>query len=180
MLQVTVGSLSACLLLSLVIEGVGGELVRAPCLRCPPGRMARDCTRGLTLIRVMHCVVKSCLQAPKAQTRHRGKRERLLAHTWRMRQESSIKRQVSDVKRDVSRRSSGKSESLPIVGTNQRFPMVSVPDAIGNAVAQTESWKLQCFEISSFSRSKFDVHLTSVCWIRAARTETGAAKDQYR
>jgi hypothetical protein len=43
---------------------------------------------------------------------------------------------------------------------------------------EQESWELQRFEISCRRRSKFNVHLTNIRWIRDTRIETGAAKDR--
>jgi hypothetical protein len=57
------GCISASTSLSLSIEGVCSELVQARWFRFSRKRVARVCTGDLTLIRVMHCVVKTCLRA---------------------------------------------------------------------------------------------------------------------
>ena len=66
MLQVTslwsAGSISAGSSLSLSIEGVCSDLVQARWSRFSRGRVARVSTGHFTDIRVMHCVVKTCLR----------------------------------------------------------------------------------------------------------------------
>jgi hypothetical protein len=57
------GCISASASLSLSIEGVCSELVQALCLRFSRGRVARVSTGHLTDIRVMRCLVKTCLLA---------------------------------------------------------------------------------------------------------------------
>ena len=70
----------------LSIERACSELVQALCFRFSRGRGARVSTGHFTDIRIMRCLVKTCLLAPQAQTRHRRKRQRVLAHTWRIKQ----------------------------------------------------------------------------------------------
>jgi hypothetical protein len=55
--------ISACASLSLPIEGVCSDLVPARRFRISRRGVARVCTGDLSLISVMHCVVKTCLQA---------------------------------------------------------------------------------------------------------------------
>ena len=50
--------------LSLSIEGVCSELVQTLCFRFSRGRVARVSTGHFTDIRVMRCLVKTCLLAP--------------------------------------------------------------------------------------------------------------------
>jgi hypothetical protein len=54
------------------------------------------------------------------------------------------------------------------------------PSRLEMQLLEQESWKLQRFETSQYSRSKFNVHLASARWISDTRIETGGAKDQYR
>ena len=67
MLQVTSpecgGSISISTPLSLSIEGVCSELAHARWFRLSPGRVARVSTGDRTFIRVMHCVVRTCVRA---------------------------------------------------------------------------------------------------------------------
>src|SRR5690242_2536080 len=46
--------------------------------------MARVSNNHFSVIRVMHCLIRSCLMAPYTKARRRQKRKGLLAHTRRM------------------------------------------------------------------------------------------------
>jgi hypothetical protein len=69
-------AISAFSSLSLSIEGVCSELVQTMCFRFSRGRVVRVSNGHFTVIRVMHCLVKTCLLAPYTQTGYRQKRER--------------------------------------------------------------------------------------------------------
>jgi len=78
------GSISASTSLSLSIEGVCSELVHTPWFRLSCRCVARVSNGHFTDIRVMHCLIKTCLVAPYTQTGYRRKREGVSAYTWRI------------------------------------------------------------------------------------------------
>jgi hypothetical protein len=76
------GSISASTSLSLSIEGVCSELVHTLWFRFSRGCVARVSNGHFSVIRVMHCLIKTCLLVPYTQTGCRRKREGVSARTW--------------------------------------------------------------------------------------------------